>query len=217
MLSNKIPIITHWYQHISLISLLMVIFSPLYSWEWSILMGLKWCSHSICGEYFWFQDVVNHFRPMKMRKRHIQPQNTSNVEMLSNKIPIITHWYQHISLISLLVVMVSPLYSWEWSILMGLKWCSHSICGEYFWFQDVVNHFRPMKMVWEWSPLWAKRLMVRRFATIHQICYSFIGIIMRHPYPSIPYKNNKIAPYFFTGCGWLMLIVVAWYAFGNLY
>ena len=32
-----------------------------------------------------------------------------------------THWYQHMSLISLLMVMVSPLYSWEWSILMGLK------------------------------------------------------------------------------------------------
>ena len=32
-----------------------------------------------------------------------------------------THWYQHISLISFLMVMVSPLYSWEWSILMGRK------------------------------------------------------------------------------------------------
>ena len=29
--------------------------------------------------------------------------------------------------------------------------------------------------------------------------------------------DNKIAPYVSTGCGWLMLVVVAWYAFGNLY
>ena len=156
MIPNQIPTITHWYQLISLVSLLMVMVSPRYSWEWSILMGLKWCSHSICGEFLWFQDVVNHFRPMKMRKSrkntigshniHIQPQNTVKVEMIPNQIPTITHWYQLISLVSLLMVMVSPRYSWEWSILMGLKWCSHSICGEFLWFQDVVNHFRPMKM-----------------------------------------------------------------------
>ena len=68
MIPNQIPTITHWYQLISLVSLLMVMVSPRYSWEWSILMGLKWCSHSICGEFLWFQDVVNHYRPMKMRK-----------------------------------------------------------------------------------------------------------------------------------------------------
>ena len=77
---------------------------------------------------------------------HIQPKNTFKVEMIPNQIPTITHWYQLISLVSLLMVMVSPRYSWEWSILMGLKWCSDSICGEFLWFQDVVNHYRPMKM-----------------------------------------------------------------------
>ena len=143
---------THWYQHISLIPLLMVMVSPLYSWEWSILAGLKWCSHSICGEYLWFRDVVNHFRPMKMRK---QIGKTYRVTLHTHPTPKYleggnasksnTHWYQHISLIPLLMVMVSPLYSWEWSILMGRKWCSHSICGEYLRFQDQANHFRPMK------------------------------------------------------------------------
>ena len=141
---------THWYQHISLISLLMVIFSPLYSWEWSILMGLKLCSHSICGEYPWLQDVVNHFRPMKMRKNksdHITYTSNLKTHQGGNDSKPNTNWYhQHISVVSLLMVMVSPLYSWEWSILVGLTWCSHSICGEYLWFQDVVNHFRPMKV-----------------------------------------------------------------------
>lgn len=59
----------------------------------------------------------------------------------------------------------------------------HLICSAPF---HAESHSALEQMVWEWSPLWAKRLMVRRFATIHQICYSFIGIIMRHPYPSIP-------------------------------
>ena len=105
------------------------------------------------NEFLWFQDVVNHFRPMKMRK---QIGKTYRVTLHTHPTPKYleggnasksnTHWYQHISLIPLLMVMVSPLYSWEWSILTGLKWCSHSICGEYLWFRDVVNHFRPMKM-----------------------------------------------------------------------
>ena len=129
--------------------------SPRYSWEWSILMGLKWCFHSIGGDFLWFQDVVNLFRPMKMRKSgktyrvyrvtlhtHPAPKYLEDGNDLKSN----THWYQLISLVSLLMVMVSPRCSWEWSILMGLKWCSHSIGGDFLWFQDVVNHFRPMKM-----------------------------------------------------------------------
>ena len=63
-------------------------------------------------------------------------------------------------------------------IFMGLKWFTTSL-------------------VWEWSPLWAKRLMARRFATIHQICYSFIGIIMHHyePLQSVIYIK-KTSPFY---------------------
>ena len=78
------------------------------------------------NEFLWFQDVVNHFRPMKMRK---QIGKTYRVTLHTHPTPKYleggnasksnTHWYQHISLIPLLMVMVSPRYSWEWFHLDG--------------------------------------------------------------------------------------------------
>ena len=82
-------------------------------------MMVKWRCYFLCNGLLWFIMVHNYTN--NKRITYLMDACESHKNILGNDSKSSTHWYQHISLISLLMVMVSLLCSWEWSILMGLK------------------------------------------------------------------------------------------------